>query len=89
MPQVKTTVDVGERLRLFALERYPFACDAVMEAFAGGRDRFAATLRARLGQRREAGETTPGVPAARRWEQWAISSMHAKACCAARRSKRR
>ncbi|HTI36617.1 MAG TPA: thiamine pyrophosphate-dependent enzyme [Vicinamibacterales bacterium] len=69
MPQVKTTVDVGERLRLFALERYPFACDAVMEAFAGGRDRFAATLRARLGQRREAGETTPGVPAARRWEQ--------------------
>ena len=69
MAQVNTTSDVAQRLRLFTLERYPFACEAVVDAFAAGRDRFAAALRSRLGRERETADTTPGVTAARRWEQ--------------------
>jgi 2-oxoisovalerate dehydrogenase E1 component len=69
MTQVNTKSDVAERLRLFTLERYPFASDVVMEAFAAGRDRFAARLRSRLGDLRETAETTPGVTAAHRWQQ--------------------
>jgi 2-oxoisovalerate dehydrogenase E1 component len=67
MPRVNAGVDIAQRLRLFTLERYPFACDAVMEAFAAGRGRFAAALRARLGGERETADTTPGVSAAHRW----------------------
>ena len=70
MAQLNASVDVAQRLRLFVLERYPFACDAVMDAFAAGRDRFAARLRARLGREADStADTTPGVPASRRWEQ--------------------
>jgi 2-oxoisovalerate dehydrogenase E1 component len=69
MPELHTSVDVAQRLRLFVLERYPFACEAVMEAFAAGRDRFAAVLRSRIGREDESAETTPGVAATRRWEQ--------------------
>jgi len=69
MTQVNTRSDVAERLRLFTLERYPFASEVVMDAFAAGRDRFAALLRSRLGELRETAETTPGVTAAHRWQQ--------------------
>ncbi len=72
MPYVNTAIDAAERLRLFALERYPFALHVVMESFAAGRGRFVAALRARLGRERQAmvdGETTPGVSAAERWTQ--------------------
>jgi 2-oxoisovalerate dehydrogenase E1 component len=69
MGGVHTAIDVAERLRLFALERYPFAIDVVMDAFAGGPDRFGAALRSRLRREHLGGETTPGVAAAGRWEQ--------------------
>src|SRR5690348_9093880 len=69
MPYVNTAVDVAVRLRLFALERYPFAVDVVMDAFAAGRDRFAAALRSRLRREHPSADTTPGVTAAARWEQ--------------------
>jgi len=69
MTQVHTTSDIAERLRLFTLERYPFASEVVMDAFAAGRERFAAMLRSRLGELRDTAETTPGVTAAQRWQQ--------------------
>ena len=69
MASVNTAVDAAERLRLFAIERYPFVLDAVMDAFATGRDRFGAALRSQLGREQLSGETTPGIAAARRWEQ--------------------
>jgi 2-oxoisovalerate dehydrogenase E1 component len=69
MSYVNAAVNTAERLRLFAIERYPFAVDAVMDAFAAGTEGFGPALRSRLRRDHPSGETTPGVEAARRWEQ--------------------
>lgn len=76
---------LSRRLRLFAAERYPFAARPVAEAFesvAGSDDLtesaiealrvpFRTELRRRLERERDPieGETTPGIPATRRYAQ--------------------